>query len=300
MANLPTLPYDSWSESLLYLHLVSQLAGKVRLALHPPINHWWHATLAISARGMSTGSIPYRGNELDIELDLLSHHLEIRKSDGKNAKIALGDKPICDFYHTYLAALADLDIQVKISPNPYKCRSTVPYPEDRMHTAYDKDAVTRGFQALRFVDQVFKSFRSAFIGKCSPVHLFWHSFDLAVTRFSGRPTPSVEGMDRVGREAYSHEVNSAGFWFGDDQMREAAFYCYTAPSPEGLTSQPLTPASAFWTPGASPMAILRYEDVRTAADPAHTLTQFLESAYAAGANLAKWDRGALETVRPLQ
>jgi hypothetical protein len=298
--NLPALPYEAWSESLLYLHLVTQMVGKVRLALHPPINHWWHVTLYLSARGITTGAIPFRDNDLDIEIDLLAHRVVLRASEGRSETIALGG-PISDVYRELTGALDELGVVVAINPNPYECRSTIPYPDDHVHTTYDRESVSRAFEAFRFAESVFKRFRSGYLGKCSPVHLFWHGFDLAVTRFSGRPAPSLDGADHVTKEGYSHELNSAGFWFGDDTFREAAFYCYTAPLPEGLTAQPLMPFAAKWLQlRASPMAILRYEDVRSAPEPARALSEFLESAYAAGANAGKWDRSSLERVGALQ
>jgi hypothetical protein len=279
----PALAYESWSDTLLYLHLTSQIVGRVRLALHPPINHWWHTTLYPSARGLTTGAIPFAASverSFDIELDYLDHRTIIRTSEGKSATVELSARPLSDFYREFMAQLELLGIKVEIDVRPYKCRSTIPYSEDREHAAYNRRSVETAFQILRGVDEILKEFRSRYLGKCSPVHMFWHSFDLAVTRFSGRRAPPLPSADKVTQEAYSHEVNSAGFWFGDDKMREPAFYCYTAPAPAGMENDA--------------MVTLRYEEMRTAPDPRRALLDFLQSAYEAGANAAKWDRAALE------
>jgi hypothetical protein len=279
----PALPYESWSKSLLGLHLVSQMVGRVRLELHPAINHWWHATMYVSARGLTTGVMPIRGRSetLDIEIDLLSHEVVLRMSHGKTKKVDLSEKTVCDFYRDFTASLAELGIDVSIDVHPYKCRSKTPFPDDRDNGTYDRAAITTALQILGDVNTVFTEFRGRYVGKSSPVHLFWHSFDLAVTRFSGRKHPEIPGADPVTREAYSHEVNSAGFWFGDDKVREPAFYTYTSPAPKSL------PNDAFET--------LRYEEVRTAADPRAKLLEFLQSAYERGADAAGWDRAALES-----
>ena len=278
----PPLPYESWSDTLLGLHLVSQIVGRVRLALHPPVNHWWHAALYVSPRGLTTGAIPHpgsRGQNFDLEIDLLDHRVVTRTSDGRSLSITLADRSICDFHREFTAQLQQLGIEVAIDVRPYKCRSTIPYPEDRAHGAHDRRAVQTAFAILRGVAAVLQEFRSRFLGKCSPVHLFWHSFDLAVTRFSGRRAPALEGADHVAQEAYSHEVNSAGFWFGDDTVREPAFYCYTAPAPASMREA---------------MVTLRYDEMRTSPDPRRALLAFLQDAYAAGADAAHWDRAALE------
>lgn len=278
----PALPYESWSKSLLGLHLVSQMVGRVRLALHPPINHWWHVTLYVSARGLTTNAMPIPGRDetLDIEIDLRSHEVVLRTSLGKAKRIDLSDKTVCDFHREFTAALESLGVKVAIDARPYKCRSKTPYPEDRDNGTYDRQSITTALEILGDVNSVFNEFRGKYLGKSSPVHLYWHSFDLAVTRFSGRKHPEIPGADRVTQEAYSHEVNSAGFWFGDDKVREPAFYTYTSPAPKSL------PNDAF--------EMLRYEEVRTAADPRAKLLEFLQSAYERGADAAGWDRAALE------
>ncbi|HEU4419342.1 MAG TPA: DUF5996 family protein [Planctomycetota bacterium] len=280
----PPLPYESWSDTLLGLHLVTQIVGKVRLALHPPINHWWHATLYVSPRGLTTGAIPLpasreQNRNFDVEIDLRDHRVVTRTSDGRILFATLADRPVCDFYREFTGQLQQLGIDVAIDVRPYKCRSTIPYDRDREHGAYDRRSVQTACAILHGVEAVFAEFRSRFLGKCSPVHLFWHSFDLAVTRFSGRRAPALEGQDRVAQEAYSHEVNSAGFWFGDNDVREPAFYCYTAPAPPGMSDA---------------MTTLRYDEMRTSPDPRRTLLDFLQGAYEAGANAARWDRASLE------
>jgi len=274
------LPYESWSDTLLKLHLVAQMVGKVRLALHPPINHWWHVTLYVSPRGLTTGEIPYGERSFDLEIDLLDHRVIARTADKKSTSIPLDDRPLCDFYREFTARLGELGIGASISPHPYKCRSTVPFDQDREHAAYDRRAVETAFSILRDTDALLREFRSRFVGKCSPVHMFWHSFDLAVTRFSGRRAPKLEGADRVTQEAYSHEVNSCGFWFGDDKVREPAFYCYTAPAPPGMSGDA--------------MVLLRYEEMRSAPDPRRALLDFLQRSYEEGVSAARWDRKALE------
>ena len=280
----PPLPYESWSDTLLGLHLVSQIVGKVRLALHPPINHWWHVTLYVSPRGLTTSAIPLRGSgdqnaNFDVEIDLLDHRVVTRTSDGRTLSAALADRPVCDFYHEFSGQLQQLGIDAAIDVRPYKCRSAIRYDQDREHGAYDRRSVQTAFAILRGVGAILEEFRSRYLGKCSPVHLFWHSFDLAVTRFSGRRAPALEGQSRVSQEAYSHEVNSAGFWFGDDDVREPSFYCYTAPAPAGMSDA---------------MVTLRYDEMRTSPDPRGALLDFLQRSYEAGANAAGWDRLALE------
>ena len=293
--DLPPMPLAEWEDTRLRLQLMCQIAGKVRLKLHPFMNHWWHVPLYVSPRGLTTGSIPYQEGLMDLELDLLEHHLTIRSDEGDKLEIPITKLPICDFYCEVMDALNDLGAEVKIVATPYKCKSDIPFAQDSKHTTYDPSAVTRAWRVLGQIEPIFKEFRSRFVGKCSPVHMFWHSFDLAVTRFSGRPAPFHSDWDKVTQEAYSHEVNSAGFWFGDDNMREPMFYCYTSPSPEGLTDAPLKPKEAFWgTSNGSPMALYRYEDWRKAADPEQALLDFLQSSYEAGADKAKWDRRALE------
>jgi hypothetical protein len=294
---LAPLPLSEWEGSRLYWQLVCQIVGKIRLKLHPPINHWWHVTLYVSARGLTTGGIPYQGGTLDIELDLIDHQTIIRTSSGRQEQVALAPRPIADYYQELMDALSSLGIEVKIVGRPYDAKSTIPFAEDHEHATYDADAIRRAWLALSHIDLAFKDFRGRFIGKCSPVHLFWHSFDLACTRFSGRGGPSMEGADGVSQEAYSHEVISAGFWFGDNNVPKPAFYCYSYPLPDGLVEEKLAPSAAYWQElRGSTMAMLDYDDVRQSDDPSGMILEFLQSSYETGARLSKWDRSALERV----
>ena len=292
---LPVLELSEWEDSRLKWQLVCQIIGKVRLKMHPPVNHWWHVPLYLSPRGLTTDDIPFKDGLFSIEVDVLSQRVVVATSSPRAVEIPLDERPVADIYADLRRALSDLGIEAKILARPYKCKSDRPFAEDREHTAWDTDAVTKAWRVLTEIEPVFKEFRGRFIGKCSPVHMFWHSFDLAVTRFSGRRAPEMPTADAVTREAYSHEVNSAGFWFGDDNTPEAAFYCYTAPAPSGLDQQPLRPAKAFWQElYGSPMALLLYRDWRESEDPRAALLDFLQSSYEAGANAAGWDRAALE------
>lgn len=294
-ATLPRLDLAAWEPTRLHLQLLCQIVGKVRLALHPPLNHWWHVTLQLTARGLSTGMIPWRDGSVEIELDLCAHELRARTSDLREARIPLGARPLRQTYAALMDALAGLGIEVQLQPRPYRCGSEVPFAEDEGHAAYDAEAVHTAWRVLTWCAAPMLEFRSAWLGKCSPTQMFWHSFDLATTRFSGRPAPDMPQADRVTREAYSHEVISAGFWFGDDQVPEAAFYAYAAPSPAGLESAPIRPQSARWQMvRGSPMALLTYEDIRKTADPLGAVREFLQSTYEAAANRAGWDRVTLE------
>ena len=291
----PSLPLEEWEASKNTLHLYCQIVGKIRLALTPRLNHWWNVTLYVSSRGLTTGPIPFGDDVFEIEFDFLDHQLLIHTSGGQLRVITLRAQPVADFYRELMAALSSLGIVVTILPRPFGVPMTTPFAEDIEHTAYDGEYVARFWRVLLLVDEVLKEFRARFIGKCSPVHLFWHSFDLAVTRFSGRRAPVLEGVDPVSREAYSHEVISAGFWAGDAKVRAPAFYSYTAPAPEGLTDEVIRPSAAAWQqlPTGS-MALLMYDDVRGSDEPRQALLYFLQSTYEAGANRAHWDRAALE------
>jgi hypothetical protein len=291
--DLPALSLAEWEDTRLYLQLVAQIVGKTRLKLHPPINHWWHATLYLCARGLTTGGIPTAFGELDITIDLVEHRIVLRL--GSKVRTVEVGPPICDVYGPYLQALESLGIEVELDGKPFKCKSRIPFAQDHEHSTYDRDEAARALAVWSFVERPFKNFRGRFTGKCSPVHIFWHSFDVACTRFSGRRAPAMDGVDPVTQEAYSHEVISAGFWFGDDVTPEAAFYCYAAPAPVGLAEESLRPAEAYWKlQNGSPMALLTYEDVRKASDSTAAVLEFLQSSYEAGAMRAHWDRSALE------
>jgi hypothetical protein len=286
---------SEWEGTKTSLHLYCQIVGKIRLALTPRLNHWWNVTLYVSSRGITTGPIPFRDGAFEIELDVLEHQLTIHTSDGDLRVMPLRPRPVADFYTELMAALTSLGIEVSILARPFGMAITTPFTQDFDHTDYDPEYATRFWLVLLHADRLLKEFRASFIGKCSPVHLFWHGLDLAVTRFSGRPAPVREGVDAVTREAYSHEVISAGFWAGDENVRAPAFYSYTAPEPEGLTDEPLRPPSARWQRGPTgSLAMLMYDDVRQSEDPRADVLAFLQSTYEAGATKAHWDRAALE------
>lgn len=294
MTSFPDIPLDAWRPTKNTLHLYLQIVGKIRLAMHPPVNHWWHVPLYVSPRGLTTRAIPHRGGSFEIEFDFKDHKLVLRTSDGRVEDFALYDElTVADFYSSVMVNLAKLGIEPKIKAEPYDTISTTPFADDVEHKSYDKEYIARAHQTLVAVDDILEEFRGRFTGKSTPVHLFWHSFDLALTRFSGKKAPPIKGANMVTREAYSHEVISFGFWFGDDKSVPApAFYSYTAPEPAGLTEEPLQPATASWNTEKGAMALLMYDDARNSADPRKTVLDFLESAYRAGATRAGWDVGS--------
>ncbi|HQZ96983.1 MAG TPA: DUF5996 family protein [Pyrinomonadaceae bacterium] len=292
MTTFPEMPLDAWRPTKNTLHLFLQIVGKIRLKTHPPVNHWWHVPFYVSPRGLTTRAIPYEGGSFEIEFDFHDHELKIRMSDGRIEDFALYDGlSVADFYASVFANLTKLAINPDIKAEPYEAPSTTPFAEDHENHSYDKEYVEGFHQILVTVDNILQEFRGRFCGKSTPVHLFWHSFDLALTRFSGRRAPLIEGANMVTREAYSHEVISFGFWFGDDKENSVAapaFYSYTAPKPVGLENEPLQPEAAFWTPDGG-MALLMYDDIRNSPDARQQVLDFLESTYQAGAKLAKWD-----------
>lgn len=285
------MPLDAWRPTKNTLHLYLQIVGKIRLRMHPRVNHWWHVTFYVSPRGLTTRTIPYENGSFEIEFDFKDHELKIRTSDGRSEDFALYDGlSVADFYASVFANLAKLDIKPEINAIPYEAPSTTPFAEDHENKSYDKEYVGRFHDILVAVDDIFEEFRGRFTGKSTPVHLFWHSFDLALTRFSGKSAPPIDGANMVTREAYSHEVISFGFWFGDDKSNSVAapaFYSYTAPKPDGLENEPLQPDAAKWTPDGG-MALLMYDDVRNLENPRAATLEFLESAYRAGARTANW------------
>jgi len=295
----PELRLADWKDTFATLHMWTQIVGKIRLELTPRLNHWWNVPLYLSPHGLSTSTIPYRDRSFDMEFDFLADELKIRTSDPAGAKVALAPRSVADFYKNVMAALRSLNIEVKIWKMPVEVADPIPFDQDTVHAAYDGEAVRRLWRILASVDDVFKVFRSRFVGKSSPVHFFWGSFDLAVTRFSGRRAPERNDPDPVLRkimqEAYSHEVISAGWWPGGGDIKEAAFYCYAAPAPAGFTEQPVRPAEAFYHSGLGEY-LLMYEQVRLAKSPSVTLMEFLQSTYEAGATKGKWDRAALEAA----
>jgi hypothetical protein len=289
----PRLPTADWADTYATLHMWTQVVGKVRLALAAPVNHWWQVTFVPTARGLTTGAMPYEARMLEIAFDFIDHRLLLQTSGGASRRVELEPKTVADFYREVMAALAELGMPVRIWPMPVEVPDPVRFDRDVAHHAYDRQRVEQWWRALLQVDAVFKEFRGRFSGKCSPVHFFWGSFDLAVTRFSGRPAPERPGADAMTREAYSHEVSSAGFWPGSGPMPEAAFYAYHVPEPAGYKTARVGPAAAFYSAELNEF-LLRYEDVRAAAAPRQALLEFLQSTYEAGATLAGWDRAALE------
>jgi hypothetical protein len=271
----------------------TQIVGKIRLALSPPINHWWHVPLYVTSRGLTTSPIPVREQSLEMVFDFMDHNLWVQTSGGATKVLALIPRSVADFYQELMAILGSLAIEVQIHAKPDEVPDPIPFAEDHEHAAYDPDAVQRFWQILVQTDLVFKAFRGRFLGKCSPVHFYWGSFDLAVTRFSGRPAPERPDADPITQEAYSHEVISHGFWPGGGPVSGPAFYSYTAPAPDGLSQASIRPPAAFYSSELSEF-LLMYEDVRSADSPQDVLLEFLQSTYEAGANLAGWDRLALE------
>ena len=296
-ADWPLLPLAAWADTYATLHMWSQVVGKVRLALAPPVNHWWHVALYVTARGLTTSPIPYRGGAFEMSFDFIDHRLVIETSDGARKEIALVPRSVADFYQLVMTTLRDLGIQVRIWPMPVEVPSPIRFDRDTQHGSYEAEAANRFWRVLLQADAMLKEFRSRFIGKCSPVHFFWGSFDLAVTRFNGRPTNAKADADPITREAYSHEVTSAGFWPGTlaqgSSAIDAAFYAYASPEPPGYKSARAGPAGAFYSPDLN-IFILRYDDVRGAASPREALLDFLQTTYEVGADLGKWDRPALE------
>ncbi len=295
----PSLPLAEWQDTCATLHMWTQIVGKVRLALSPHFNHWWEVPLYVNARGLTTSPIPYPpGLEtFEVLFDFIDHQLHILTSAGQTSTLPLAPRSVAEFYAEFLGMLHSLGIEVKIWPMPVEVPNPIRFDQDRIHNSYDPDYAHRFWQILVTVDKVFKEFRAGFIGKSSPVHFFWGSFDLAVSRFSGRRAPPRPGADRITREAYSHEVSSAGFWPGGGDVRGAAFYSYIVPEPAGFSQSPVLPENAFYHPNLHEF-ILSYDHVRASTAPRERLLEFLQTTYDAGATLARWDREALE--RPFQ
>ncbi len=288
----PELPLEAWQDTYSTLHMWTQIVGKVRLALSPPVNHWWHVALYVNSRGLTTSAIPCPGGVFEIQFDFIDHTLIIRSSWNASKTLALRPQSVAAFYSEFMSALQELGIAVKIWTMPVEIPSPVRFTADTQHASYDPEYAHRLWRILVSCERVFHEFRSPFIGKCSPVHFFWGSFDLCVTRFSGRRAPERPEADAITREAYSHEVISAGFWPGAG-YKGPAFYAYAAPEPAGFPQQKVQPAQAFYHPELHEF-LLMYDDVRKAASPPDALLSFLQSTYSAGANLAKWDRKELE------
>src|SRR5437588_6309306 len=292
----PELNYADWKETCATLHMWTQIVGKIRLKLTPWINHSWHVTFYLTARGLTTSPIPHGTDTFEIRFDFIDHQLRILKSDGAQKSIELKPRSVADFYKAVMSALDELKLPIKIDMLPNEIPDPIPFDRDDKHRSYDPEYANRFWRVLAQADRVFKTFRARFCGKCSPVHFFWGSFDLAVTRFSGRHAPERPGADSITREAYSHEVSSVGFWPGSGDVKDAAFYSYSAPEPSGFRDYTIQPGAAHYNAQLSEF-ILMYDDVRRASSPSKALVDFCQSSYEAAAKLASWDRQALE--RPL-
>ena len=289
----PLLPWEEWEPTASTLHMWTQIVGKTRLALTPLQNHWWNVPLYVTARGLGTSAMPYDGGALDIEFDFVAHELHLRPSGRASVSIPLRPQSVADFYREYQECLRSLGIEVAINPMPVEIPNPIRFDLDTTHRSYDAEYAHRFWQVLVHADGIFRRFGTGFLGKVSPVHFFWGSFDLAVTRFSGRTAPPRAGADRIQQEAYSHEVISAGFWPGNGGYDAAAFYCYAAPVPPGMAEATIRPPFAGYDASLGEF-LLRYDAVREQASPEEAVLEFLQSSYEVAADLAKWDRAALE------
>jgi len=289
----PPLPLDSWRETCDTLHMWTQIVGKVRMRLTPLVNHWWNVPLYVTARGLTTSNIPYGVRSIELYFDFLAHRLVLECSDGLVKQLALRPMAVADFYREFMGMLKSAGVEVSFWRMPVEVPDPIPFDEDRIHAAYDAERAATFWRILLSVDAVFHQFRSGFTGKASPVHFFWGSFDLAVTRFSGRRAPERPGADSITREAYSHEVSSVGFWPGSGTINGPAFYSYAAPEPQGFREAPVRLDAAHYDRGLGEF-LLMYDDVRAAASPSTALLAFCQSTYDAAADLGKWDRQLLE------
>jgi len=294
----PPLPLAAWRDTCATLHMWTQIVGKIRLTQTTWTNHSWHVTLYVTASGLTTSPIPYGTRTFEIAFDFVAHELRIRTSDGGHGRVPLEPQSVATFYRRLMEVMTALGLPVRIYAKPNEVADAIPFAQDEVHRAYDAEYANRFWRVLVQADRVLKRFRTRFIGKCSPVHFFWGAPDLAVTRFSGRSAPTHPGgvpnlPDRVVREAYSHEVSSLGFWPGGGAIDYPAFYAYAYPEPAGFAAAPVAPPAAFYSTDLREF-ILAYDAVRTAPSPDEALLAFAQSTYEAAANLAKWDRGALE------
>ena len=298
----PPLPFHEWKETCVTLHMWTQIVGKVRLALAPWTNHSWHVTLYLTARGFTSSTIPFGARIFQIDFDFVEHVLRIQTSGGREKIIRLAPKSVAEFYREVMSALRDLNLSVEINPMPNEVDPAIPFEQNEKNSSYDREQANRFWRVLLQSDRVFKEFRADFCGKCSPVHFFWGSFDLAVTRFSGRRAPPHPGgvphlPDAVAREAYSHEVSSLGFWPGNEMMPEPVFYSYAYPEPKGFPDAKVQPSAAAYNAQLKEF-VLPYEAVRQAAAPDRALLDFAGSTYDAAASLGNWDRAALVEIKP--
>ena len=296
MLNLPALPYDEWRDTRDTLHRWTQVIGKIRLALTPRINHWWNVPLYVSAHGLTTSAIPVGDRRFELELDFVDDVLRIRSGDRAEELVELGPRSVADFYAATMTALRAAGLECRIWTMPVEIADAIPFEHDDQHHSYDKEYVLRFWHSLRSIEAVLTKFRAGFLGKCSPVHFFWGSFDLAVTRFSGRRAPEL-AANPIDREAYSHEVSSVGWWPGDHRLEHAAFYSYASPEPPGFAQARIAPAQAYYFAGLKGF-YLDHADVCRAADPEATLLDFCATTYAAAADLGAWPRADLERARP--
>ena len=288
----PSLPYDEWKDTYATLHMWTQIVGKIALAQAPPLNHSWSVTLLVTPRGLTTCTLPHGSRTFTVEFDFIDHQLVIRTADGEVRLVRLAPRSVADFYADVMATLTAMAVPVKIWPMPVEIPAPIRFDKDEAHHSYDPVLANRCWRILSKVERVFTGARCDFVGKCSPVHFFWGAFDLAVTRFSGRPAPPRDGPGWM-REAYSHEVISHGFWFGSGPVLEPAFYAYAAPEPPGLKAARVQPRGAFYH-GELGEFILPYETVRKADSPEHAILAFVDSTYDQAATLARWNRAALE------
>lgn len=298
----PSLPFAEWKETCAMLHMWTQIVGKIRLALSPWTNHSWHVTLYLTARGLTTSPIPFGARVFQIDFDFVDHVLRIQTSDGREEIIELAPKSVARFYGEVMRALSELDLAVKINTTPNEVDPAIPFEQNEKNSSYDRAYANRFWRVLLQSDRVFKEFRADFCGKCSPVHFFWGSFDLAVTRFSGRPAPPHPGgvphlPDAVAREAYSQEVSSLGFWPGNEMMPEPVFYSYAYPEPKGFSDAKVQPAAAAYNTQLKEF-VLPYEAVRQATAPDRVLLDFARGTYDAASTLGNWDRAALVEAKP--
>jgi hypothetical protein len=292
----PNLPYEEWRETYETLHMWTQVVGKIRLTLSPRVNHWWHAALYVTSRGLTTSPIPYGpygSRTFELTFDFINHTLVVQTSDGTTRYVALYPRSVADFYRELMAVLRSIDIDVRINTTPQEVPNPIACDIDNVHHSYDQEYAARFWRILLQTSTVFQAFRGRFIGKCSPVHFWWGSFDLAVTRFSGRRAPERPGADLMTREAYSHECSSAGFWPGNSILPTTIFYAYMAPAPPGFEKAAVQPPEAYYDDHFGEF-LLPYDAVRCAAEPRKVLMDFLQRTYEAGADLASWDREALE------
>ncbi len=299
----PALPFAAWKETAATLHMWTQIVGKIRLALSPWVNHSWGVTLYLTARGLTTSPIPFGARVFEIRFDFIAHELRLLANDGSLRVLKLHPQSVANFYAETMNALREMGIEVQINTTPNEVAEAIPFDRDEKHAAYDSEYANRFWRVLLQADRLFKDFRGRFCGKCSPVHFFWGSFDLAVTRFSGRAAPPHPGgvphlPDAITREAYSQEVSSLGFWPGNEQVPQPLFYSYAYPQPDGFAESKVKPAAASFHPQLREF-ILPYEEVRRASSPDNLVLDFAQSTYDAASTLANWDRAPLQEIKPV-